>query len=142
MEHDVSESQQRSFFSSVCEAALANHNLTFLNISGTDLSSVSPLILSEAIVKTKMVHLFDTNLTSEQVDAILARIVESSDSDLNLTTLQTYLESFSLLSPAVLSQAPPEVLARAVVRLEKFDLGHVSFIDPWNFILLKGIDDL
>ena len=136
-----------------------------------------------------MVHLFDTNLTSEQVDAILARIVESSDSDLNLTTLSTYLENFSLLSPAVLSKAlvrleavdleavelsqdqvtailvevgesqnlrlnilllpdidfaclPPEVLAKAVVRLEKFDLGHVSFIDPWNFILLKGIDDL
>ena len=95
--------------------------------------------------------------------------MESSDSDLNLTTLSTYLENFSLLSPAVLSKAlvrleavdleavelsqdqvtailvevgesqnlrlqtlrlpdidfacvPPEVLAKAVVRLEKFDL--------------------
>ena len=113
MEYDVSEMQQRSFFSSIFYEVGAMANMRNLNISGTDLSFVSPEVLSEVIVKMKVVNLFDSNLTSEQLDTILIRIMKSSD-DLNLSSLRTSLTSFS--------SVPPAILAKALVRLEKVDL--------------------
>ena len=115
MEYDVSELQQRSFFSSVFYEVGAMANMRNLDISGTDLSFVSPEVLSEVIVKMKVVNLFDSNLTSEQLDTILIRIMKSSD-DLNLSSLRTSLTSFS--------SVPPAILSKALVRLEKVDLAN------------------
>ena len=87
-------------------------SLTSLNFRGADLSGVSAKLVSEVVLRLEQVEFHDTDLSSDQVEAIFTGILERRP--LTLRTLK--------LSLADLSSVPPAVLATALVKLEEVRL--------------------
>jgi len=71
----LSPDQLEALFATI--VATPDLRLRTLNIGGNDLSSVSPVVLSEAIVRLKEVKLKDTKLTEDQLNAVFQTFVES-----------------------------------------------------------------
>jgi hypothetical protein len=91
------------------------HDITF---SCRDLFSVDPDLLSKLVHGLEKVSMTDTRLTKQQVQNIMVGL-----------TGETKLKRLSILK-ADLSSVDPDLLARAVGRLEKIEL-------PWQKILLS-----
>ena len=87
-------------------------SLTSLNVSGSDLSSISPRLLSRATVRLSRATFYDTNLTPDQVSAIFTGILGAED--LRLERLRITLTSLKTVHPWILS--------RAIVKLSKIPL--------------------
>ena len=87
-------------------------SLRSLNFRGADLSGVSGKLVSEVVLRLEQVEFHDTDLSSDQVEAIFTEILERRP--LTLRTLK--------LSLADLSSVPPAVLATALVKLEEVRL--------------------
>jgi hypothetical protein len=83
-----------------------------LNIRGANFSQVTPDLLARAVTKLKEVDMRYTHLTKQQVEAILTAVV-TKDS-LPLRKLD--------MTGADLSEVAPDLLARAVTRLEEVDM--------------------
>ena len=81
-----------------------------LDISNTDLSSVEPTLLARAVTQLETVELWNTQLTTQQLEAILTAISRG-----------TKLKSLNLSANRLHSLAP-ELLARAASRLETVKL--------------------
>lgn len=92
--------------------AARQSSLTSLNFSGSDLSSISPQLLSQATVRLSRATFYDTNLTPDQVRAIFSGILETEN--LRLERLRITLTGLESVEPVTLS--------RAIVRLEEMPL--------------------
>ena len=86
--------------------------LRSLDIRYNQLSCVPPQVLSRCLVRLEEVDLWNTLLTSHQLNSILEAIASSTQ--LNLSKLS--------LKGLDLSQASPDLISRAVVRLAHIDL--------------------
>ena len=78
-------------------------SLTSLNFSGSDLSSVSPQLLSRATVRLQRATFYDSNLTADQVRAVFTGILEAED--LRLERLKITLTGLESVEPGTLSRA-------------------------------------
>ena len=111
---DISPARQlRSLLGLVVSSQASQASLSSLNVSGSDLSSVSPRLLSRATVRLARATFYDTNLGPDQVSALFTEILETED--LRLERLRITLTSLETVQPAT--------LARAVVRLAEIPLG-------------------
>ena len=84
-------------------------SLRSLNFRGADLSGVSSKLVSELVLRLELVECHDTDLSSDQVEAVFTGVLERRP--LTLRTLK--------LSLTDLSSVPPLVLTKALVKLEE-----------------------
>ena len=113
-ELDLTARQLRSLLRLVVSS---QSGLSSLNVSGSDLSSVSPRLLSRATVRLARATFYDTNLSPDQVSALFTRIWQTErwrTADFRLERLRISLTS--------LKNVHPWILCNAVVRLGKISL--------------------
>ena len=104
---DLSLAQMRKLLLSLPEWRLRRLAVSYIN-----LSSVSPQLLSSALVKLERVELCLCRLSRDQVRAVFTRVAECED-----LTLRSLSINFSDLT-----SVPGSILARAVVRLKTVNL--------------------
>jgi len=96
------------------DASLTSTTLEDLNLTGVDLSGVTPTLLASAVKRLKTVKLNHTELTVEQCNKLLdASLTSTRLDDLNLYGVD-------------LSGVTPDLLASAVKRLKTVDLGYTE----------------
>lgn len=93
--------------------------LEVLDISGLDLSSVSPASLAQTVVRLKQLVCSSVGrLSPDQTKALFCQLVESEDEDLRLEML--------VLEDNDLSAVPAELMSSGIVRLKKVSLTGAS----------------
>ena len=83
--------------------------LKYLNVSGNDLTRLHPRLLTKVIVRLEEANMYDTRLTSAQVESILNSVILAGQR----RCLKLNIGGNDL------SQLPPSLLAQAIVMLEE-----------------------
>ena len=94
------------------EAVLRHPGLRKMDLSLTDLSSVSPDLPARLVQRLEEVDMWNTELTTQQLEAVLTAVSTSS----TLRKLNLGNNNLSLVEPGL--------LARAVNSLEEVDIRH------------------
>jgi len=108
--------QIKSIFNYIIESE--DMHLKRLYLTGQDLASVEPNILSEAVVRLEEVSM--TNLSPEQMNCIVTAILKSDKMKLKRIDLDH--QNFSLVSA--------DILSKALIKLEYVDLYDNTILPP------------
>ena len=108
----LTQDQLEGIFKTMAECEVLNLNNIDLRLN--NISSIAPDLLSASAVRLEKICLEETQLTRDQIMALLTRITDSLDGTVKLKNLD--------IGKNDLSKVPPDLIAQSVLKLEDVSL--------------------